>query len=100
MKILIKNKLTANSNVYPKQVLIVEANNPSKASKGFGWKYTNCSGSDEGKNLKQVTVTITGESGIATIEYGDLNNENKRQKISFNIQAPSTTSSTNNSSNS
>lgn len=67
--------IQSGETVHPGQKLKVVVSNPSKAATGYGWKYSNCAGNDQGRNVKEVDVTVGNDaSKDVVIAYGGLSN--------------------------
>lgn len=71
--------IQSGETVHPGQKLKVVVSNPSKAATGYGWKYSNCAGNDQGRNVKEVDVTVGNDaSKDVVIAYGGLSNKKLR----------------------
>ena len=78
--------IQSGNTVYPGQKLKVVVSNPSKAAAGYGWKYSNCSGNDQGRNVKEVDVTVGDDaSKDVIIAYGGLSNIKLRTPFRLKI---------------
>lgn len=78
--------IQSGETVYPGQKLKVVVVNPNKAATGYGWKYSNCSGNDLGRNVKEVDVTVGEDaSKDVVIAYGGLSDINLRTKFRLKI---------------
>lgn len=78
--------LNQGDSVQIGEKLSVEVTNPSMEPKGFGWKYSNCSGQRD--NLKKVTVTVekqNNDDDDVVIAYGDLNYKDKRTRFTLKL---------------
>lgn len=65
--------IQSGATVHPGQKLKVVVSNPSKAATGYGWKYSNCDGNDQGRNVREVDVTVGNDaSKDVVIAYGGL----------------------------
>lgn len=78
--------IQSGNTVYLGQKLKVVVSNPSKAAAGYGWKYSNCSGNDQGRNVKEVDVTVGDDaSKDVIIAYGGLSNIKLRTPFRLKI---------------
>ena len=76
--------ISSGSTILRGQIITATVSNPSQAANGYGWTYSKCTGAKG--NLKSVTITITGNPGEnVAIGYGDLNNQQGRQRVYFKI---------------
>ena len=71
--------ISSGATVVPGQKLHATVSNPSKAAEGYGWKYSNCTGNDNKRNVKEVIVTVGDDpSKPVVIAYGGLDHISNR----------------------
>ncbi|MBR4095542.1 MAG: hypothetical protein IKK23_09095 [Bacteroidales bacterium] len=78
--------IQSGETVHPGQKLNVVVSNPSKVATGYGWRYSNCSGDDRDRNVKEVVVTVGDDtSKDVIIAYGGLSNIKLRTQFRLKI---------------
>ena len=78
--------ISSGATVVPGQKIKATVSNPSKAAAGYGWKYSNCTGNDNKRNVKDVIVTVGDDlNKQVVIAYGGLDDIKHRTQFRLKL---------------
>lgn len=78
--------ISPGGTVVPGQKLQATVSNPNKAAEGYGWKYSNCTGNDYKRNVKDVIVIVGNiPNRSVVIAYGGLDDIKHRTAFRLNL---------------
>lgn len=79
--------ISSGATVVPGQKLQATVSNPSKAAEGYGWRYSNCTGNDNNRNVRDVIVTVGNDlNKQVVIAYGGLEDIKHRKQFRLKLE--------------